>query len=291
MASQNLLLSVYMPVFNAAPYLPQSIESILSQSHKNFELVIVDDHSIDHSWSIIQSYAQRDHRIRAYRNPLNFGVSLTSNIAISKTRSKFLARMDADDISTPDRLEKHLHYLQAHPKVIIVGGQCTIINDQNQIVGFKHFPTDYYYLRDMLFWAIPVQQGYMMINRSLLPDNFTWYSPSKTSAEETDLYFHLLCYGSLANLPDNLYFYRHLPDSLSHRSPKTTFWLTFQSRLNALRQGFIPSPKAIILNLLELILITLLPSRFVYQLWYLFRGVTKYNLTNVPALEAQNQQG
>ena len=77
------LLTIYMPVFNAAPYLAQSIESILNQSLKNFEFIIIDDASTDDSWKIIKSYARRDSRLRIYRNRLNLGVSITSNIAIS----------------------------------------------------------------------------------------------------------------------------------------------------------------------------------------------------------------
>jgi len=98
-----------MPVFNAAPYLSESIESILNQTLTNFEFIIIDDASTDSSWKIIKSYARRDSRIRIYRNRLNLGVSTTSNIAISFARCKYLARMDADDISTPDRLENNIN--------------------------------------------------------------------------------------------------------------------------------------------------------------------------------------
>jgi len=269
------VLSIYMPVFNAAPYLVQSIESILNQTLKNFEFIIIDDASTDSSWKIIKSFARRDPRIRACRNRLNLGVSTTSNIAISFARCKYLARMDADDISTSDRLEKQLKYLKSNPKTVIVGAQCTIIDQNDQIIGFKSFPISSTGINDMLFWAIPVQQGYMMINRSLLPKSFTWYSASKTSAEEVDLYFRLSQYGLFANLKDYLYFYRQIKSSLSHLNPKKTFYLTLQSRLNAIKNGFQPSLKAIIINLAEIIVISILPSSLIYNLWYFIRGITK----------------
>lgn len=269
------VLSVYMPVFNAAPYLAQSIESILNQTYKNFEFIIVDDASTDDSWKIIKSYSRRDPRIRAYRNRLNLGVSTNSDIAISLTRCKYLARMDADDISTPDRLEKQLKYLKSNPKTVIIGAQCTIINQNNQVIGFKNFPLSSASINDMLFWAVPIQQGYMMINRSLLPKNFTWYSANKTSAEEVDLYFRLSQYGLFANLNDNLYFYRQVKNSLSRINPKRTFYLTLQSRLIAIKNGFQPSLKAIFINLAEIIVISILPSSFIYNLWYFIRGITK----------------
>ena len=263
-----------MPVFNAAPYLTQSIESILNQTYKKFEFIIIDDASTDDSWKIIRSYARRDPRIRIYRNHLNLGVSTTSDIAISLARGKYLARMDADDISTSDRLEKQLKYLKSNPKTVIVGAQCAIINQDNQIIGFKNFPLSDTDINKMLFWAVPIQQGYMMINRSLLPKNFTWYSINKTSAEEVDLYFRLSQYGFFANLKDNLYFYRQLNNSLSRQNPKKTFYLTLQSRLIAIKNGYKPSFKAIIINLAEIIAISLLPSSLIYNLWYFIRGIT-----------------
>lgn len=269
------VLSVYMPVFNAAPYLTESIESILCQTYKNFEFIIVDDASTDFSWKIIKSFAKRDSRIRAYRNRLNLGVSTNSDIAISLARCKYLARMDADDISTPDRLEKQLKYLKSNPKTVIVGAQCTIINQKDQVIGFKNFPISSASINDMLFWAVPVQQGYMMINRSLLPKNFTWYSANKSSAEEVDLYFRLSQYGLFANLKDNLYFYRQVDNSLSRINPKKTFYLTLQSRLTAIRNGFQPSFKAVVINLAEIIVISILPSSLIYNLWYFIRGITK----------------
>lgn len=269
------VLSVYMPVFNAAPYLTQSVQSILNQTLKNFEFIIIDDASTDDSWKIIKSFARLDPRIRIYRNRLNLGVSTNSDIAISLARCKYLARMDADDISTPDRLEKQLKYLKSNPKTVIVGAQCTIINQNDQIIGFKNFPLSSASINDMLFWAVPVQQGYMMINRSLLPKNFTWYSANKTSAEEVDLYFRLSQYGLFANLKENLYFYRQISSSLSHQNPKKTFYLTLQSRLIAVKNGFRPSFKAIIINLAEIIVISLLPSSLIYSLWYFIRGITK----------------
>jgi len=276
--TKSPVLTIYMPVFNAAPYLAQSIDSILSQTFSNFEFIIIDDASTDSSWKIIKSFARKDKHIRSYRNKINLGVSLTSNIAISLARGKYLARQDADDISAPNRLEKQLKYLKSHPNTVVIGGQCTIINTNNQVTGLKSFPINTSQINDMLFWAVPVQQGYMMINRSLLPKNFTWYSPSKTSAEEIDLYFNLAKYGRFANLTDNLYFYRQVPFSLSRANPKKTFWLTLQSRLTAIRNGHQPSLFAILLNLCQIIVISLLPSALIYSLWYFLRGINRPQL-------------
>ena len=271
------LISVIMPVYNPGVFLAGAIDSILAQIYQNFEFIIVDDASTDGSWKTIRSYARTDKRIRCYRNSINLGVSLTSNIAISKAKGKILARMDSDDISSPDRLQKQLRFLQKHPKVILVGGQCTIIDDSGRTIGSKSFPlSPHRALMDMLFWAVPVQQGYMMINRSKLPKNFKWYQANKSSAEEIDLFFNLSRYGEFANLSENLYFYRQIPGSLSHLNPKKTFYLTLQSRLIAVKNGFRPSAKAWALNFAQIFLVALLPASAIYNLWYLFRGVSQF---------------
>ncbi|MFA6361313.1 MAG: glycosyltransferase family 2 protein [Candidatus Shapirobacteria bacterium] len=278
------LVSVIMPVYNPGIYLVDAIESILNQTFSNFELIVVDDGSTDDSWKIIKSYSKKDSRIIVIKNKINLGVSLTSNIAISQAKGKFLARMDADDISTPDRLYKQVNFLKRNPKTIVVGGQCTIIDENNQIIGLKKFPTTEKQILDMIFWAVPIQQGYMMINRSLLPKNFVWYSPSKFSAEEVDLYFNLLKFGRFANLSDNLYFYRQISTSLSHQNPKKTFWVTLKSRLNAVKKGFKPSFFAVIINLIQIMVILTLPNQIITSLWYFIRGIKNLNSDSVGTL-------
>ena len=266
-----------MPVFNATPYLSQAIESILNQSFSNFEFIIVDDASTDDSWKIIKSYAKKDSRIVTIKNQINLGVSLTSNIAISKARGKFLARMDADDISFTNRIEKQIKFLNKHSKVVAVGGQCVVIDENNNIIGNKNFPSQNKKLKDMIFWAVPIQQPSMMINLKKLPKNFIWYTPNQSSAEEINLMFRFMLYGQIANLEDNLLFYRHLDNSLSHKNPKATFKLTLKSRFNALKLGFKPSIKAIILNLMQMTVIALIPNNLIYDIWYRIRGIKKPN--------------
>ena len=264
-----------MPVYNPGIHLIGAIESILNQTFIDFEFIIVDDASTDNSWKIIKSFAKKDNRIIPLKNKINLGVSLTSNIAISQAKGKYIARMDSDDISTPDRIRKQVDFLKNNPETVLIGGQCTIINENNQIIGEKKFPTTNKQINNMIFWAVPVQQGFMMINRSLLPKKFSWYSPSKFSAEEVDLYFNLLKFGQFANLNDNLYFYRQLSTSLSHQNPKKTFWITLKSRLRAINNGFYPSLIAILINILQIIIISVLPNHFIMSLWHYIRGIKK----------------
>jgi glycosyltransferase involved in cell wall biosynthesis len=270
-----------MPVYNAEKYLSQSIESILNQTYEKFEFIIVDDASTDNSWKIIRSYAKKDKRIIPIKNRINLGVSLTSNIAMSLAHGKFLARMDADDISFSQRIEKQFDFLKHNSEVIAVGTQCVVINSDDQVIGYKKFPTEHESLSQMSFWAIPLQQPSMMINLKKLPKNFKWYEPNKSSAEDVDIMFRFMLYGQIRNLPENLLFYRHLDNSLSHKDPKATFNLTIKSRLAAINLGFTPTFKAVILNLCQIIAVNLIPGNLINELWYRIRGIknTPSNLT------------
>jgi len=276
--NNNPLVSVIMPVFNSASFLASAIDSILFQTYTNFELIIIDDASTDKSRQIISQYAKKDKRIKFIKNKINLGVSLSTNIGISQAKGQFIAKMDSDDISLPSRLEKQIKYLQKHPRTIAVGGQCMVINETNQIIGNKNFPLHSNQTKDMIFWAVPIQQPTIIINKSLLPKNFTWYSKSKSSAEDVDLMFRLLNFGRLENIKDYVLFYRHRPNSLSHINPKLTFRLTLQSRLNAIKNGYQPSPKAILLNLAQILVISILPNTLINQLWSVIRGINKVEL-------------
>ena len=275
------LISVIMPVYNAGNFLIEAIESILDQTYQNLEFIIIDDGSTDNSWEIIKNYSEKDKRIRAFKNSKNLGVSTTANFAINKARGQFIARMDADDISFFDRLEKQVRFLAKNPDIIAVGGQCVVIDEKNKVIGDKIFPINPKKLREMIFWSIPFQQPSIMINRSLLPKNFNWYFPACTSAEEVNLLFKLMKYGKITNLKDWLLFYRYLPDSLSHKNPKKTFWLTLKSRIGAAKSGFTPTPKALALNLSQIIIIALLPSKTINNLWHFLRGISREK-TKIP---------
>ncbi len=102
------LVSVIMPVYNAAPWLQKAVESVLTQSHGNLELIAVDDGSQDGSPSILDNYANADSRIRVYRQPFNSGVSEARNVAIAAARGDFIAFLDADDWWLPEKLERQL---------------------------------------------------------------------------------------------------------------------------------------------------------------------------------------
>ncbi|MFS8652378.1 MAG: glycosyltransferase family 2 protein, partial [Caldibacillus sp.] len=112
-------VTVFMPVYNSGKYLVEAIESILRQTYRNLELLIVDDGSTDHSIEIIKTFA--DPRIRLIKNDQNRGIPFTRNVGLKEARGKYLAIMDSDDISHPERIERQVAYLENHPAIDVAG--------------------------------------------------------------------------------------------------------------------------------------------------------------------------
>ncbi len=122
-----------MPVYNASLFLKEAIESILNQNYSNFEFIIINDGSTDNSLDIIKSF--NDPRIIIVNNEKNLGIIKTRNIGLKMAKGKYIANMDADDISLPNRLEKQVAYLDSHPDTAIIASRLVLINDLNKEIG------------------------------------------------------------------------------------------------------------------------------------------------------------
>jgi len=267
------LISIIMPVYNTASFLPAALQSIKQQTHRNWELILIDDHSTDGSWRVAQQFAQKDKRIKVFRNKTNRGVSYSANRAIKLAKSQFIARMDSDDVAAPKRLALQLAYLQKHPQVIAVGGQCDVINEHNQVIGHKRFPTQPAQVSRMLFSFASMQQPTMMVNTALLPQNFHWYEDGLATAEEHELLFRLLQHGQLANLPHKLLDYRMHSSNISSRHPKKDFWQVARARWNAVfKHGYTPNLRGFLTTLAQAVLVISLPESLLYQLYTKLRG-------------------
>src|SRR6266705_845891 len=129
-------VTVLMAVYNAENYLRQAIESILSQSFEEFELLINDDGSTDHSAEIIQSF--RDSRIRAIQNPINQGEERVRNQCLQIARGEYIAVLDADDIAHQDRLQIQTDFLDRHRDISLVGSPLEIIDESGRVVGIQN---------------------------------------------------------------------------------------------------------------------------------------------------------
>ena len=124
----NTAISVIMPVYNAEKFLYESIESILNQGFKDFEFIIIDDCSTDSSNEIIKTFANQDERIKLYVNEKNIGLTKSLNSALTRSRGKYIARMDADDISLRERFQFQFDFLEENQEVFLVGGWAVEVN-------------------------------------------------------------------------------------------------------------------------------------------------------------------
>jgi glycosyltransferase involved in cell wall biosynthesis len=141
--SDQPLVTVLMPVYNAAAYLKDALQSILEQTFTRFELLIIDDGSTDQTLSLIASFT--DPRIRVVRNEKNLGISATLNKGLEAARCDLVARMDADDISYPQRLQQQFDYLAKHPDVAMVSSWARVVDEEGMELHTESFRPEYYY--------------------------------------------------------------------------------------------------------------------------------------------------
>jgi glycosyltransferase involved in cell wall biosynthesis len=137
------LVTVLMPVYNGERFLKEAIGSILHQTFQQFELLIIDDGSTDNSVSIIKEYD--DPRIRLIQNETNKGISFTLNLGLRKAKADLIARMDADDISYPERLAKQYAYMQSNPDCMLLNTWAREITEEGKPVRTEKFNSSFYY--------------------------------------------------------------------------------------------------------------------------------------------------
>src|SRR5213082_3006291 len=128
------VVSVLMPVYNAQRYLPAAVESILGQTFRDFEFIIIDDGSTDRSGEILRKFAAEDPRIKLISRP-NTGYVVALNEALSCASGEFVARMDADDISLPTRFERQVAYLREHTDCVLVGTNVITMDSDGAMIG------------------------------------------------------------------------------------------------------------------------------------------------------------
>ncbi|WP_284450644.1 glycosyltransferase family 2 protein [Methylophaga thalassica] len=217
MKTDSPLISVILPVYNAEKYVELAIFSILGQTYTNFELVIIDDGSTDDSKKIITRMANSDNRIRLISRP-NKGLIKTLNEAIDVSRGDYIARMDADDICLPDRLENQITFLSEHPGNVVVGTLSTLIDSDGDEIG----PFGKWVKHDEIDSAHLSGHGGAIIHPSVMIRTDALrcvggYREEFKSAEDIDLWLRLAELGKVTNIDKRLILYRQHMDSIGHR--------------------------------------------------------------------------
>ncbi len=210
------LISVLMPVYNAARYLAEAVESVLGQTYGQIELVVIDDGSTDGSRAILEGYARRDPRVRLVSRP-NTGYTVALNEALGLASGSLVARMDADDVSMPDRFRRQADFLRDHPDHVAVGCRVLLIDfDGGPLVEAPFCPEHDAIVGHLLNGLGGVIPHPGLMARASAMRALGGYRARFEPVEDLDLYLRLAELGRLANHPDVLLHYRQHLRSVSH---------------------------------------------------------------------------
>ena len=227
-------VSVIMPVFNGEKYLNEAIESILNQTYTNFEFIIINDGSTDTSEEIILSY--KDSRIVYIKNPENYKLIQTLNIGFSLAKGRYIARMDADDISHPDRLQKQVQFLDVNEDYGLVGTGVNLFHGANKSQLLYH--TDNASLKFALAFYCPFIHPSIMLRKEVIKDMDVVFDSNYVHAEDYELWTRLSFITKMANLPEYLLDYRIHDAQISSLNSLTQIELANTIRANYLKYYF-----------------------------------------------------
>lgn len=194
MSEQRPRVSVLMTIYNAAPYLKLAIDSIVAQSFCDWELIAVENGSRDDSFSILSGY--QDDRIRVFRLPENIGRTPALRHAFEQVRGEYIAVLDADDVSHPERFGKQVAHLDSHPAIGLLGSWVEQIDERGEIIGRFEPPVEDSALYEALCWSNPFVHSSVMY-RSGWATELGGYSPAYAYAQDLALILAMVRNGKL----------------------------------------------------------------------------------------------
>lgn len=209
----NPLVSVIIPAYNAEDFLEEAIESIVSQTYKNIEILIINDASKDNTLQIANVAASRDDRIRVINNTYNIGIGGNRSLGIQQAKGEYICWQDADDISLPARIDSQVRYLQAHPQVGIVGGFIIFFTGNTDLYTRRYAENDSL-LRKTMFRYTSVAQPAAMAPKAVY-DKVGVYNSQLVVAEDLEMLFRIGEHYKFANIQEPVIRYRQTESSLT----------------------------------------------------------------------------
>jgi glycosyltransferase involved in cell wall biosynthesis len=262
-------VSILVPVYNAELYLPAMLESILRQTLGDFEAIMVDDGSTDGSAPILERAAARDPRFRLFRQEGNTGIVAALNRGLGECRAPYIARMDADDIALPDRLERQVAHMEANPDIVALGTSLAYIDERGKSLDRVRRCA----LRGSMLRGNPLLHPTVMLRRGVLEQHAIRYRAEYIYAEDYYLWLELSRFGRLAALDEVAYLYRVSGTTLRSRKLRNMIRATLRVKMAGWRRlGLQPTP-ADLLGLAFEVGLLLVPPRIVWRayLWANFR--------------------
>jgi len=266
------LISVVMPVYNAKKYVGKAIESILNQTFNKFELIIVNDFSTDETMDVITSFSKKDSRIKIINNNTRLDIGNSLNRGIAFASSNIIARMDADDISIPDRLELQFKLINSSRNIAVVGANIIIMDTAENYIATRTYPKSSDELKACLFKYSPFAHPVVMFKKDMF-NEAGGYDPKYSPTEDLDLWFRLGVKYRFASVSKNLLKYRLYEKSSSHKVIKSLELLVFKIRINAIfRYGYRPAIGDIAYNLLQFITLWFTPAKLRIKMYNVLRN-------------------
>ena len=201
-------VTILLPAYNAALYLRDSLDSIMRQAFKDFDVLLIDDGSMDDTSKIAIEYSNIDRRIKYYKNEKNIGLIKTLNKGLSLAKGEYIVRMDADDIMFDDRLYKQVKYMDSNPECFLCGGQMEYIGGLTGMAPI--LPQKY---EDLLYLSLincPLYHPTTIIRNSAIKQFGLKYNDSYKHAEDYKFWSDIIFShpNSIANIKDVVLFYR-----------------------------------------------------------------------------------
>lgn len=265
-------ISVLMPAYNTEKYIGEAIESVLNQTFKDFEFIIIDDGSTDRTWEVIQEYAKKDRRIIVLRNEENLKICKTLNRGIEIAKGNYIARMDADDWSYPDRLQKQLVFMEAHPDVVISGGTMEVCDKQLQAKNRRGYNLTDDTIREKLFRYSPFCHP-TTIYRTDVARKVGGYNEMYHPADDYEFYFRMGLEGKFGNIHDAVLKYRVIANSMTTGGMKKmeTETIVIRKKYSSLYHAKLLDK---LYNLLHSILIHITPTTIRMRIFNFIRSLT-----------------
>lgn len=272
MGKKKPLISVVMPAYNAQEYISIAIESILSQTLKQFELIIINDCSRDKTLDIIKSFLKKDYRVKLVNNDTRLYIADSLNKGISFAKSNIIARMDADDISFPNRLELQFRLINSSKNIAAVGTNIVLIDTAGKEIATRRYPHSSKELKSCLFRYSPFAHPVVMFKKNMF-EEVGGYNRKYSPTEDLDLWFRLGRKYDFKSISKALLKYRLDEKSSSHKALKDVEILVFKIRFNAIvKYEYRPSLYDIIYNLLQFITLWITPSKYRIKIYNFLRN-------------------
>ena len=230
------LLSVVMAARNEARYVASAIQSIISQTYLNWELIIIDDGSIDETSDILEKYSRQDDRIRWIRNSQSLGLAASLNMGIRQARGAIIVRADADDLNMPNRFEEQFSYLRDNTEIDFVGTGAVLINEEGEEIREFFLPSEHEEIKKISFKNTCFFHSSVAMRKSML-ERLGLYDETFIRAQDKELWLRGIKYGCrYANISKPLINYRITERSSAYR-------VTLQTLHSLIRIGWLYKPK------------------------------------------------